>query len=175
MYGTFPRSFFPIVKQFVDGKTVVDLGSGDGERAEILKHLGGVVVMVDKEPSSPEVVRESFKDLGTTIKLLHPDVIHLAWPSNHDTGVIHLLSMAPVVIYVGKNTDGSACGTPNLFARLRWREVLAYVPRRQNTLIVYGAIRNEPRKGLYHEEAAGLDQDEVWGYGETMDLYTGSR
>jgi len=131
--------------------------------------------MIDKEPSSPKVVREYFKDVGRTIKLLHPDVIHLAWPSNYDTGMIHLLGTVPVVIYVGKNTDGSACGTPNLFACLRWREVLAYVPRQQNTLIVYGAIRKEPRKALYHEEMAGLDRDKVWEYSSTMDLYTGSR
>jgi len=170
MYGTFPKAFFPIVKQFVDGKTVVDLGSGDGERAEILRKLGATVVMVDKDSCSPDVVKLRFEDMKYQIlHQYHHDVIHLAWPSNWRTGVEDLLYAAPVVIYVGKNTEGSACGTPALFDKFRQREVLAYVPRRQNTLIVYGAIQKNPRNALYLEEAAGMDLDEMWAYSDTLD------
>jgi hypothetical protein len=66
---------------------------------------------------------------------------------------------AETLVYLGKNTDGSACGFPGLFEVLARREILAYVPDRPNTLIIYGKfIRqpNEPHREPMPEEHAAL-------------------
>lgn len=76
-----------------------------------------------------------------------------------------------MVIYIGKNTDGIACGSPQLFDYFRWREVLVYDPDPQNVLIVYGALREEPRMAVHHEEAAGMYQQSIWRYSGTREQF----
>jgi hypothetical protein len=49
-----------------------------------------------------------------------------------------LLVEAEIVIYLGSNTDGTACGTRGLFTFLVHRRLLAHVPFQPNSLLVYG-------------------------------------
>jgi len=70
------------------------------------------------------------------------------------TGLLQALDRADVVIYLGCNTDHSACGSPELFRQLCGRELLGHVPHRRNTLLIYGrGTRTGPLTG---EEFAGL-------------------
>jgi hypothetical protein len=68
-----------------------------------------------------------------------------------------------VVIYLGKCTDGTMCGTPRLWYLLSRREVLCHEPDRTNTLIVYGPGRDDIRLPL-REEHAGINSDRLYTY-----------
>ncbi len=65
-----------------------------------------------------EQVRASFADL----RGLEIDVAFVSAPPNEPApGLVGLLQAASVVVYVGKNTDGTACGWPGMFAALARR------------------------------------------------------
>ena len=171
MYGTFPLVFEPVIAPFVADRVVVDLGSGYGERARILERLGARVVKIDKDEDIPGVIHGYFESMIEEIEKMQPDVIHLAWPTaNLGRRATDVFDLAPVLIYVGKNTEGSVCGTPAMFRYLAHRVVLAYEPTRANVLIVYGRTQREPRRMLHYEEAAGIERATVWSYSDTREM-----
>jgi hypothetical protein len=144
----------------IKGRLVTDLGAGDCRLAYELLKLGALeVVALDKEPiEAREPLRVTFvrsyfvdyhKDIG---------VAFMSWPPNWMCpGLVNLLARAPYVVYLGKNTDGDACGFPKMFEYLLTREVISYVPDKPNTLIVYGpkasvrAPTGEEHAGLLNE------------------------
>lgn len=149
-----------VVERNVEGQVVVDLGAGDGNLSLELVELGARrVIAVDKNPmprylseAGAETVCLPFKRLV----FLPADVAFLSWPDNHEQkGLLEILERIPVVVYLGKNTDGAACAWPLFFARMLEREVLDYVPAPENTLIVWGPRRVVQRQPL-GEELAGL-------------------
>lgn len=169
------------LRPFVDGRTIHDLGAGQCTLAMLLlQRLGAAcVIALDKE-SMPELVRagliqaqttfedvagehdvaewkrplvERARDLTRTI-----DVAFVSWPQNHPSeGLLRLLRRAGVVVYLGSNVNGSACAWPGLFmSEFLFREVLAHVPERANSLIVYGERCEAPRRKLLGEEIAAV-------------------
>jgi hypothetical protein len=68
------------------------------------------------------------------------------------------------VIYLGKCTDWSMCGTPEMWRALRKREILVVSPDRYNTLIVYGP--NEIERKAVLEEIAGIDTNRMYDFDE---------
>lgn len=58
------------------------------------------------------------------------------------------------VVVISKNTDGISCGCTLIYEYLATRELLAYHPRRANTLMVYGAPC--PPRPMAGEERAGI-------------------
>ena len=80
-----------------------------------------------------------------------------------------------MVIYVGSNTSGNSCGTNALFAHFRERDVLAYVPERRNTLIVYGLRLPEPRALVHWEEHPSLFEGECVAFSDTRRLFDVAR
>lgn len=158
-----------VLRGIFRNRVVTDFGAGDLALAREFLQLGAKsVVAVDKEPRGKStkriaVVRQYFYQFTKPI-----DVLVLSWPINHPcTGLIKAVGRADTVVYLGCNTDGNACGTPELFANLLVREVVAHVPSRRNTLIIYGPGR-EIRIPLY-EEIAAIDQSAIYHYDMVYD------
>lgn len=156
-FGKISDAQWQVVRKHVDGLVVHDLGAFRCEHSLKLLALGAAsVVAIDKE-AMPHVdrrvsrVRTLFADYDGEI-----DVAFLAWPVNHyDRGLLRLTGAAKKVIYIGKNTDSSMAASPSFFHAMASRRVLAYVPEKPNTLIVYGDLLAAPRKKLRGEEIAG--------------------
>jgi hypothetical protein len=159
-YGAPSVQQLSVVREFVRDRVVHDFGAGDLVLSKMLVTLGARrVVAVDKERmESPfaavECVQARFDELLAALSMI--DVAFVSWPQNrHDTALLTLFQRAKTCIYLGKNTDGSACGHPELFKHFVQRELLAYKAERRNTLIVYGRGALDPRKPR-GEELAGL-------------------
>jgi len=152
------------VRPYLQGKVVYDLGAGDLLLSVELLALGALrVEALDKAPmpkptdSRINTTRAYFEDyFGRPIS-----TSFLSWPANRDDfGLFRLVEQSDTVIYLGKNTDMTACGSPALFKRFLKREVLEYLPAFKNTLIVYGPRRVSGRKPL-GEEFAGI-YNQTW-------------
>jgi hypothetical protein len=153
-----------VVAEHVRGQRVHDYGAGDLDLSLRLLQLGAEhVVAVDDwvRPSSREyppqltVIESKFDDYAETSA-----VAFVSWPVNWPMGLHVLLERTPVVVYLGSNTNGNACGYPKMWQQLVAREVLAYVPHIRNTLIIYGAGKR--RNNLLLEERGALDPGEVY-------------
>ena len=156
-YGVLSPSQKQQLKHFVQGQRVVDLGAGDLKLANDLLRLGTTQVLaIDKEGMRTRSHRIAlfngrFDQVPDSFPL---DLAFVAWPPNWKCGLERLVRLSKTVVYLGKNTDGTMCGTAELFQDLSRRNVLAYVPDPKNTLIVYGSEQVvRPPKG---EELAGL-------------------
>jgi hypothetical protein len=158
------------IKRFIQGRQVTDLGAGTYYLAKQLVNMGArkvIAVDVERRPvnnlSYVEVVQSRAEYYHEPI-----DVLFVSWPSNNQSmhGFISACERASNIIYLGKNTDGAACGTPAFFRYLLGRKVLAYLPDQRNTLIVYGGVINGMRES-FGEELAGLDEcNEILSYEE---------
>lgn len=140
-----------------------DLGAGDGAMARALLDVGArFVVAIEKAmrhaPRDPDGRVEWHAAYFADYLARAPRVLPLAlvsWPVNTPApGLAALCARAEVVVYLGKNTDRIACGTPDLFAHLARRPVLAEVRDRRNDLLVYG--RGDADRPLCAEELAAL-------------------
>lgn len=164
MFGKLSRAQKKVLKPFVEGRVVYDLGAGTMALSRELVKLGSTQVWaIDKNryvsKSTPAKVFpiESYFEKYTGPMI---DRAFISWPSNNEQtvqGLLKITAYAEVLIYLGKCTDGCICATPSFFEVMQKREVLAYAPHRKNTLIVYGPISSvvrEPRG----EEIAGLIQ-----------------
>ena len=156
-----------VLRTVVGGREVCDLGAGNGVLSLYLRReLGAArVVAVDAHDCSIgrvlvnqrgiEFRRCTFAEFAETAPEL--DVAFLSWPTNcYAPGLHAILCRARTIAYLGKCTDGSMCGTPDLFELFAYRELLHYVPDPGNTLAVYGDVLRERRRDLRGEERAGL-------------------
>jgi hypothetical protein len=169
-----------VLAAYVYGQHFHDLGAYDLRLSQTLADLGASEVtaidrnaMPDPGPSYPEVHR-----IQTYFQEYKEPVSHAlaSWPVNWECGMADLLRDASVVVYLGKNTDGVACGNPALWQHLRCRRVLAHVPHKANTLIVYGALGALARADdeCLPEEMAAVYDHRVWSYDEAHSTW-GSR
>ncbi len=183
-YGKLNKKQAEALSAAVQGLDVLDLGAGDLALSHELLKLGAKnVIAVEKEEIPQSILRHADPRVkvvqtliqDTEILALHPSVVFVSWPQNyHVPGIGLLLDKVYRLIYLGKNTDGTACDANDLFQSLVKREVLAYVPDKTNTLIIYGP-KTVPRE-LYGEELAALTVDErVWTYEEAENAATDVR
>jgi hypothetical protein len=143
--------------QVVSGKSVWALGSGPNlKEAEMLvSHGASSVHAIDKHHRSnsfaPEI--KSGSSLGVRVydcrayyaeflELIGPeatvDVAFVKWPSaTPQPGIAQLIARAETVVYVGKNGDGTICGSMELWLALRLRSLVDVIPGRMNDMIVY--------------------------------------
>lgn len=166
MSGTLTTEQCSVLAAVVRGRVVHDLGAGSGELSDVLIDLGAErVIAIDKDwrgrqdPHKVEVHRCYFHDFDGPA----PDVAFLSWPVNwHVNGLIALLEKARLVVYLGTNTGGSACGWPGLFEHLLRRTIVVHAPDQRNTLTVYGppCPLRAPETG---EEHAMLSHG-IWSY-----------
>lgn len=161
-FGRLNQAQRKALEAVIKGRLVTDLGAGDCGLSYALLKLGALeVVAVDKEPIESRkplrvtYIRSYFVDYHKDI-----GVAFVAWPPNWMCpGLINLLARAPYVVYLGKNTDGDACGFPKMFEYLLTREVISYVPDKPNTLIVYGPKASV--RAPMGEECAGLLNERI--------------
>ena len=163
-YGKLTPTQAEVLSKHVRGQIVYDLGAGDLSLSKRILELGASHVRaIDKEARSRKKLppclsyeQAYFHQWRSGFPL---DVAFCSWPTNHETNVLPLLMKAQVVIYLGKNTDGSACGTTDLFEHFTTRELLDYSPHHLNSLIVLGKPLSAPRKPV-GEELAGIRMSE---------------
>jgi hypothetical protein len=168
MHGTLTREQSNVLAAVVRDRTVHDLGAGTGELSDLLVELGAEkVIAIDKAwlgrkaPPKVDVHNCYFHEF----KGPDPDIAFLSWPVNWKVdGLLDLLAKARLVIYLGTNTGGSACGWPGLFEHLLRRTIVVHAPDMRNTLTVYGhpCDLRGPRTG---EEYAMLSGG-CWNYDE---------
>ena len=151
-YGQLNKFQSKVLAEIVAGKVVHDLGSGDLALAIQLVKLGATkVIAIDKEYQygyyqfpdvQPEIeVRgQAFQEMDEDI-----DVAFVSWPANYDNGLLGVLKRSKQIIFLGKNTDGTSCGTKDLFLYLATRKVEHQYPSKQNTLIHYSNELERPR------------------------------
>lgn len=151
-----------LLAPFVERAVVVyDLGAMGGYLSRWMLDLGArFVVAVDKDPICPvslngriEWHRATFREYLQRAPARIPLAL-VSWPVPHapTPGLAELCARAEVVAYLGKNTGGLACGSPELFAHLTRRPVLAHARDPHNDLIIYGA--GEVVRALLPEELA---------------------
>lgn len=156
----------------VNGRHVHDFGCGVGAFTRVLEQAGALsAVGID---SDEMFMRTASKHLSTAVTKFvcadfadyneqHPedfDVGIVSWPVNwFNHGLVQLIQRCKTVIYIGKNTDLTASGGPELFRHLVTRRVIEYLPDFTNTLCVYGEVLEEPRP-ITGEELAAVRQ---WG------------
>lgn len=143
-WGLWTTRMDHVVRPRVVGQTVWDLGAGSLVRARQILALGADhVVAVDKRSISAQFRRVTTVESYFYRLDVPPDGIRVAfvgWPVNvYVNGLADVVRCCDVVVYLGSNTGGNACGTPSLWNDLCQRTVLAHVPHRRNSLIVYGA------------------------------------
>lgn len=172
-YGLLLPEMEALLATHVRGRTVWDLGAGDLTRSRQLIGLGAqAVVAVDKE-AMPEPGTRSILRMQTYFAQMPTqgaiDVAFLGWPQNgHLLGLLELLRTCRKVVYLGSNTDGSACGNTALYEHFLTREVLEYVPHHRNTFVVYGEGQGASRDRMLPEEWAALHQDSLWTLEEAV-------
>jgi hypothetical protein len=156
----------------VADRAVHDFGAGDLELSHRIVELGATkLIAIDRHdmptPTSAAIERQKAYYENIRDQAADVDVALLSWPVNWPCCLEPFVEAARVVIYLGKCTDGSMCAYPGLWAALTGREVLAHVPDRSNTLIVYGPAKR-PGRRLLPEEYAGVHHEHMWSYDEIM-------
>lgn len=172
MYGRLNARQEKALRPLIKDRVVHDLGAGDLQLTKRLVGFGArQVIAVDVldprsvvVPPGVQYVQSPFLDFKGEI-----DVAFISWPANHSSvGLSALARRAASVIYLGKNTDGSMCGTSDLFCHLVMRKVEVYVPDRVNTLIGYSRVDDTGvERELRGEERAALSiafGDSPWSY-----------
>ena len=174
-YGLVTPEMAEVIKAHVAGKDVWDLGAGNLVYSHhlIQRYKAERVVAVDCAPMSKprrkaiHLVDKPFDQVQ--MPLAGVDVAFLSYPVNwHNPGLIRLLAQSKVVIYLGSNTGGTACGGIKLFQYLSIRPVLAHVPHHRNSLIVYGAPVDQWHRSLLPEEYAALHPEKMWTFEEAI-------
>lgn len=161
-YGYLNKQQAECLIKYVNGKVVYDLGSGNLKLSNELITLGAAkVISIDKKyiggrannfyQSGVEIRASFFQDIDEDI-----DTAFVSWPANYDNGLLKILKRTKTILYLGKNTDGVACGTPDLFKYLITRKVNIHIPSKRNTLICYSDELVENRY-LLDEEAAAIN------------------
>lgn len=168
-----------VLGPYVAGKLVVDIGCGVFfNHAWQLRMCGARrVIGIDKEPSfdwtAPVHQQPEFEYRWMLFSQYDPPsepwIAYVSWPVNWNrTGLVNLVDGSrgrepELVVYRGKCTDGTMCGDDDWWCHVRQLEVLSHVPRRAETLIVYGSARvtREPLlEELAATSAAIMDFDE---------------
>lgn len=171
-YGHLVPTQRRVVETIVGRKKVFDLGCGNLSLSMQLLQMGAKhVVAIDrmlvetpaKKMTLVPLYFEQFVDIGDNLPT-EKDVVFTSWPANLPMrGFNDLCHTAGIVIYLGKNTDGIACGNPSFFTLMQHRQVLAHYPHRDNTLIVYGKYETEigskKVRKQFIEEECGMTND----------------
>jgi hypothetical protein len=179
-YGRLTGQQQAAVKRAVKGMNVVELGSRAGEHARLLVELGALHVdAIEKDPwgreaAGPRItVHECYFEQVQFSQLRQPaDVAFVSWLDTCEgkiTGAVRLLQNMPMVVWLGQNYNGTACGSPSVHRHLLGRRVVEVWPHRQNTLIVYAEPlpSGQRRDPCCLEERGWFSPDGAWwGDGE---------
>ena len=174
-YGSLSPEQEAAIRPYVEGKNVHDFGAGDFSLSYQLLDLGAKhVTAIDKE-ERPLGRTPKDKRITSFYGYFHEypapvDVLFLSWPVNYpDISLAVHARRAGTLIYLGKNTDGTACGSTDLFNAMIYRELLTYVPHRKNALIITGRFDDclKAREPTGEERAAMTSSRKMWTYEES--------
>jgi len=192
-YGSLNKIQKDCVANHVRNRSVMDIGAANLEISKELISLGANnVLAVDKsdfryyiyklyysDKSFHDKIRKDYPKLFSQLKniqylksYIHElterrEVAMVSWPVNWPIGLPVVLRDTRVVIYLGKNTDGTVCGSMDMWELLSRREILDYVPDKNNSLIVYGPNKVN-RKMVGEESAAMLGEVVSYEYSERL-------
>ncbi len=129
-----PEQTLDIIKKYVSGKAVYDIGAGDLIHARTLASLGAEQVFaIDKDSFSsvaghlPDNVHKIKAYLNEIPEIPKESTLWLSWPVNRDIPSLDKwIDEASTVIYFGRNDD-TVCGNKSLWTQLSGREVLSYL------------------------------------------------
>lgn len=145
---------------FVKGDTVYELGCGDLSLAKLMATTAKWVHAADKEFARvPALPNLSFYNmpLARLQWPIHLDCVVVAWPqTTHVPGLLELVQRAFRVVYIGCNTDGSACGDHALWLHLTKRMLVHEVRDRYNCLHCYSLVTHNDPQFRSEEEVCGL-------------------
>ena len=166
------------VRYYTKSRAVYDLGAGLLGWSKKLADFGAAVIALDEIYKDPrENVLNRYRNWVNCVPknvLLRPhtfreycesgpmimDVAFISWPHNtygKTMGLELLAQRSKTVIYLGKNLDGTACGSPQFWKLMTQRKVLCFLPAVRNSLIVYGPMLQMPRRDLLHEEKGAIE------------------
>lgn len=170
-------TFSSLLRPFVEGRDVWDLGCGDLSHAERLLRAGALRVtgvdatdrVKDGVLDDPRVTfRKEYLDFLHQPDYRDMEVAYCSWPHQFGSGLRGITEWVPCVVFVGKNSDGTSCGERSMWDVLVKRRVLLYEPSRRESLIVYG--REDADRPLLPDELAALDHEHIWGFDDLMAL-----
>ncbi len=161
------------LKPFTQGRVVHDLGAGRLHHTCLLATdlEAGQVIAMDKvmPPDLPSQENVTFVQEEFIEHSISPTAVaFVSWPINRNVHLEFLLAKVNTVVYLGKNTDGMACGDPILWSHLTMRKVQLHVPHRQNDLIVYGEFCGD--RPLLPEELGAIDQSRIYKWHEVHNV-----
>ncbi len=168
-----------VLRKYINGRDVLDVGSGDGVLSLTLARLGAHrVLAVDKEdyvapPKHPDSITYKLgmflTSLGADETLGHD--LFVSWPPS--TYVIEGLFEVPTtwsigqrLIYLGVNYNGSVCGSRDFWRALSTRQILACVTG-PHTMIIYDMMVPRRDTELMPEETNELNE-EIHSYDEYL-------
>ena len=176
MYGHFSPEMKEMVKPYIQGKHVWDLGCGTMVHAMwCCQNKASLVTAIDKSAPALIPVEEKLFFIHQPFSQVkvpgHIDVAWVSWPANYYCpGLLSLLKVASTIVYIGSNLNGNACGTLELFRHFCQRPILEHVQDYSNSFVIYGESANKSREeGLWEEYAA------VWNRLEIQDFYDHAR
>lgn len=177
-YGELSEAQQKALRPFVRKKSVLELGAGALTMARALRKMGAcLVTCVDKNvlptprTETIKIVRAYHDQLVNEEDKPRADVLFTSWPQNvFDLGLLSFVEETETIVYLGKNTDGTACAFPAFWQHVIERQLLAYVPEKRNTLIVYGPSVGGPRIPKGEEFAALHMNDAMWSFEEMEGL-----
>lgn len=177
-YGKLTTAMQHAMDSYVKDRRVFDFGAGDMTHAQAMLKMGAMdVVAIEKNfagQKSPDKRIKQFEGTfldyiqrGNDFSFEHCTAF-ISWPANHKLdGLLDLLEKFRVIMYLGKNTDGSACAWPGFFHQMYLRPVLEHVPHRRNTLIIWGEHNDKlaiEHRELKLEERAGGDHTRCYDF-----------
>lgn len=146
------------------GLNVIDIGAGDCSYAHEVARSANSVLCVDKAPMPKPTLLNIQTLCCYVVDLIkkpiqpRPQLAMVFWPQNIVIkGLLELLGSIDTVVYLGKNTNGTACAWPDFFLAMSTRPVLAYIPDARNVMIIYG--RGEVDRPILGEELAGASTE----------------
>lgn len=175
-----------VLLDYVKGDTVYELGCGDLSLARIMATTAKWVHAADKEMPMARVdhgrqievpILPNLSFYPQTFKQLrwpeHLDCVVVSWPPTHRMpGFMELVQRAFRVVYIGCNTDGSACGDHALWLHLTKRMLVHEVRERHNCLHCYSLVTHQDPQFRSEEEICGLlnqhGRFRIFGYGRMM-------
>lgn len=131
-------------------KHLYDFGCGNLDRAALILNSNKNSFITGVDCRRPVNIIKGIKFLEVDLSQHTPkdigDIALIAWPINRSVfsgGPNWKTILAPYreVIYIGKNTGGTCCGSPELWKALEHREVLEVLPDQKETMIHYGSAQ----------------------------------
>lgn len=193
LWGSLCQAELDLVEREAQGAVVVDFGAGNAvlsHRALLSGARHAVAIdsgwrmgpeflrRAEAKMRMPKESRVAHKIEWVFATIDHPDAFHavckalaygerslaiVSWPEVRLSGIEHLLRGFRRVLYRGKNTAGTVCGSAGLWNFLASREPIDHITNPQSTCILYDTLERRQNLLFHHEELAGIHNQDPRG------------